>query len=164
MLAHDVVRRRVEAQGFRGLDDTALTEVGPWLRWSPAVCAVFMAAGTILASAAMLWTLATIALLGALMPMHPFDVIYNHAVRYLTGTRPLPHHGAQRRFACAVGAAWLAATGLAFHQGWPVLGYALGGALTVVATLAATTHFCIASFIYNAVLGRAVGVSAARVA
>ena len=164
MPAQDVVRRRIEAQGFRGLDDAALTEVGPWLRWSPAVCAMFMAIGTILASAAMLWTLATIALLGALMPMHPFDLIYNHAVRYLTGTRPLPHHGPQRRFACGVGAAWLTSTGIAFNQGSPVLGYFLGGALTVVATLAATTQFCVASFIYNAIFRSTVGASAARVA
>jgi hypothetical protein len=39
------VRRRLEAQGFCGLDDATLEEVGPWLRWSPALCTLFMTAG-----------------------------------------------------------------------------------------------------------------------
>lgn len=36
MSASNSVRRRLEAQGFNGLDDAAIEEVGPWLRWSPA--------------------------------------------------------------------------------------------------------------------------------
>jgi hypothetical protein len=116
MPALAVVRRRLEAQGFLGLDDVALAEIGPWLRWSPALCAVFMATGTILASPPVLWALAVTALLGAILPAHPFDIFYNHVVRQLTGTRPLPHHGPQRRFACGIAAAWLIGTALAFHQ------------------------------------------------
>lgn len=148
MSAHAVVRRRLEDQGFH-LDDAALVEVGPWLRWSPALCAAFIAMGTILASPSVLWTIAGIALLGAALPFHPFDLLYDHGVRHLTGTRPLPHHGAQRRFACGIAAGWLAATGLAFHQGAPVLGYVLGGSMTLAAATVATTHFCFASAIYN---------------
>jgi hypothetical protein len=149
-----VVRRRLEAQGFLGLDDVALAEIGPWLRWSPALCAVFMATGTILASAPILWTLAAIALLGAVFPVHPFDLLYNHLVRRLTGTRPLPHHAAQRRFACGVAAAWLTATGLAFHAGSMALGYVLGGVLTIVAVIVGATHFCIPSLVYNTLFRR----------
>jgi hypothetical protein len=149
MPAAAVVRRRLEAQGFRGLDDAALAEIGPWLRWSPALCALFMALGTILASPPVLWSLAVIALLGAIFPAHPFDVLYNQVIRRLTGTRPLPHHAVQRRFACGVATVWLAGTGLAFQQGATVVGYVLGGTLTAVATLVATTHFCIPSLVYN---------------
>jgi hypothetical protein len=149
-----VVRSRVEAQGFRGLDDEALAEIGPWLRWSPALCAVFMAAGTALASAGVLWTLAAVALLGALLPFHPFDLLYNQVVRHLTGTRPLPRHAAQRRFACGLAAVWLAGSGLAFHQHATTLGYALGGTLTAVATIVGVTHFCIPSLVYNKLFGR----------
>jgi hypothetical protein len=148
MGAHAVVRRRLEAQGFH-LDDATLAEIGPWLEWSPALCATFIAAGTILASPPVLWTIACIALLGALLPFHPFDLLYNHGVRHLTGTRPLPHHGAQRRFACGVAAAWLTATGLAFHEGASVLGYVLGGGMVIVAATVATTHFCFASAVFN---------------
>ncbi len=154
MIPVTVVRRRVEAQGFHGLDDVALAEIGPWLRWSPALCAVFMATGTILASAPVLWTLAAIAALGSVFPFHPFDLVYNHLVRRVTGTRPLPHHAAQRRFACGIGAAWLAGTGLAFHAGAMTLGYVLGGLLTAVAAIVSVTHFCIPSLVYNTLFRR----------
>jgi hypothetical protein len=154
MPAPAVVRRRIEAQGFQGLDDAALAEIGPWLRWSPALCAVFMAIGTILASPPVLWALAAIALLGAVLPAHPFDLFYNHVVRHLTGTRPLPHHGPQRRFACGMAAAWLTGTGLAFHQGAAPLGYVLGGTLTIVAAIVGTTQFCIPSLVYNTLFRR----------
>jgi hypothetical protein len=153
-MSPSTLRRRVEAQGFRGLDDAALAEIGPWLRWSPALCAVFMAAATVLASPPALWALAAIALLGALLPAHPFDLLYNGVVRHLTGTRPLPHHGPQRRFACGVAAAWLAGTGLAFDQGAMTAGYVLGGTLTAVAALVGATHFCIPSLVYNRLFGR----------
>jgi hypothetical protein len=158
------LRRRVEAQGFRGLDDGALAEIGPWLRWSPALCAAWMAAATIRASPPALWTLAVIAGLGAVFPAHPFDLLYNGAVRRLTRTRPLPRHGPQRRFACGLAAAWLAGTGLAFHQGATALGYALGATLTAVATLVAVTNFCIPSLVYNTLFERhpAPRASAAR--
>lgn len=143
------IRSRLEAQGFRSLDDETLAEIGPWMRWSPAICAVVMATGTILASPPVLWGLAGIALLGAVFPRHPFDLLYNHGVRHLTRTRPLPPHGPQRRFACGLATVWLAGTGLAFHQGALTLGYVLGGVLTAVAALVAVTHFCIPSLVYN---------------
>ncbi len=164
MSVQAVVRRRLEAQGFLGLDDVALAEIGPWLRWSPALCAVFMATGTILASPPVLWALAGTALLGAILPAHPFDIFYNHVVRQLTGTRPLPHHGPQRRFACGIAAAWLIGTGLAFHQGAAALGYVLGGTLTIVAAIGGTTHFCIPSLVYNTLFRprRTAGASVAR--
>lgn len=159
-----VVRARLEAQGFRGLDEEALAEIGPWLRWSPALCAVFMATGTVLASAPVLWALAAVALLGAVLPAHPFDLFYNHVVRRWTRTRPLPHHGPQRRFACGIAAAWLTGTALAFDRDATALGFVLGGALTIVAAIVGTTHFCIPSLVYNRLFGRrrAAGATAAQ--
>lgn len=62
------VRCRLEAQGFLGLDDAALRELAPWLRWSPAFCTVFMIVGVAAKSSMVLWGLAAIAFLGALLP------------------------------------------------------------------------------------------------
>jgi hypothetical protein len=143
------VRRRLEAQGFCGLDDATLEEVGPWLRWSPVFCTLFMLAGVALQSPALLWALAATAFLGALLPFHPFDLLYNHVARHLTGTRPLPNQGPQRRFACGMATVWLAVTGWAFHSGATALGYALGIALILVAGTVSVTHFCLPSAIYN---------------
>ena len=150
MAALSVVRRRIEAQGFCDLDDASLAEFALWLRWSPALCTAVMAVGVALASPAVLWTLAGIALLGALLPFHPFDLLYNYGARHLTGTRPLPRQGPQRRFACGLAAGWLVATGWAFDVGANTAGYALGVPLILVAALVSTTHVCIPSMIYNA--------------
>jgi len=131
-----------------------MREVEPWLRWSPALCAIVMGVGTILASEWILWGLMPVAALGALSSRHPFDHIYNYGVRRLTGTPPLPPHGAPRRFACGIATVWLLVTGVAFAAGAETLGYALGGVLTAVAALVGTTHFCIPSLTYALLFGR----------
>jgi len=154
MAVSTAIRRRLEVQGFCDLDDAALGELAPWLRWSPALCTVVMTVGVALRSPAVLWSLAAIAFLGALLPFHPFDLLYNYGARYLTGTRPLPHHGPQRRFACGLAAAWLLGTGWAFYAGADRVGYALGVPLILVAGLVSTTHICIPSLIYNALFLR----------
>ena len=154
MTVSAVTRSRLEAQGFCGLDDATLEEVGPWLRWSPVLCTLVMTVGVLLKSPLVLWGLAAIAFLGTLLPLHPFDLLYNYGARYLTGTRPLPHHGPQRRFACGIAAIWLVATGWAFQFGSVMLGYGLGVPLILVAALVSVTHFCIPSLIYNTLFRR----------
>lgn len=154
MTVNPVMRSRLETQGFCGLDDATLEEVGPWLRWSPSLCTLCMAAGVLLKSPLILWALAATAFLGALLPFHPFDLLYNYGVRHLTGTRPLPHQGPQRRFACGIATVWLVVTGWAFHSGALTLGYALGISLILVAALVSITHICIPSLIYNALFRR----------
>ncbi len=154
-----VMRRRLEIQGFCDLDDAVLSEVEPWLRFTPALCATLMGVGTALALPPLLWALVPVAALGAAFPAHPFDLVYNYGLRRLTGTRPLPPNGAPRRFACGMAAVWLMATAAAFTAGAPVVGYVLGGVLTAVAGLVATTHFCIPSLVYGALFGRRLRVA-----
>jgi hypothetical protein len=154
MAISNTIRRRLEAQGFCNLDDATLTELAPWLRWSPVLCATFMAIGVVLQAPLVLWALAATALLGVLLPFHPFDLIYNHVIRHATRTQALPRQGPQRRFACALAAAWLVATGWAFYTGSITLGLVLGISLTSVAALVSLTHICIPSMIYNAVFSR----------
>lgn len=145
---------RLDAQGFVNVDRATMRELEPWMRWSPALCAVVMAIGTVFASQWVLWGLAPFAAAGAILPRHPFDYVYNYGVRHLTGTQPLPPHGAPRRFACAMASAWLVATGAAFATDLDVLGYVLGGTLTAVAATVGTTRFCIPSLVYGLLFGR----------
>jgi hypothetical protein len=114
------------------------------------MCALIAGAGTVLASPTILWALAPIAALGALFPVHPFDLIYNYGIRYLRNTGQLPKRRAQSRFACGVGAVWLVATAWAFQSGSLTVGYIFGGVLTGVGALVSTTDICIPSMIYNA--------------
>lgn len=142
-------RRRLDIQGFDAVDDRLLAQTGAWLRLAPALCALVAAVGTALAAAPVLWALAATAALGALLPSHPFDLVYNFGVRRLTGTPRLPENRAPRRFACAVGSAWLVVTGALFALGFELAGYVLGGAFVATATLVATTHICIPSILFR---------------
>ncbi len=149
-------RSFLETQGYVGIDERTLSAVAPWLRWSPSICTGIIIAGTALSSQWVLWALVPFAVLGALMTRHPFDYVYNLGLRRLTGTPPLPEHGAPRRFACGLAAVWITATGAAFAAGAPAAGYALGGVLSAVGALVSVTHFCIPSTIYGVLFGKPV--------
>lgn len=149
MRSHSSLRARVEMQGFLGLSDDALVRVEPWLRFSPAICAAWAATATLAGSVTSLAFLSITALLGATLPMHPFDSLYNHGIRHMTATPPIPRYRAPRRFACAVGTVWLAATAAAFAMGASTAGLVLGSLFTVVALAPVVTGFCVPSFVYG---------------
>lgn len=147
------MRRRLDIQGLDHVDDAALVPVARWLRLAFGLCAAMAGVGTAMASPLVLWLLVPISALAAVFPVHPFDLIYNFGIRFLTGTSPLPRRGAPSRFACGLGAVWLVATAHVFRTGHPVLGYVLGGLLTGVAALVSTTDICIPSLVYRSVFG-----------
>jgi len=144
---------RLYIQGFDGVPEEQLNEAGPWLRMAFALCALFAAIGTALASPAFLSVLAVIAASGAIFPVHPFDLLYNYSIRYLTGTRPLPKRGMPTRFACGIGSIWLLLTIWTFHAEYILAGYILGGSLVLLATLVSVTDICVPSMIYRAIWG-----------
>ena len=146
-------RRRLDIQGFTDIGDDVLAEVGPWLRLTTGLCALGFLLGTIFASPAILWSLAPIAVLGVIFPVHPFDLIYNFGIRHITNTRPLPKRGAPNRFACGLGAVGLIITGLLFYTGMTTDGYINGGLIFMVGLLVSTTDICIPSIIYRSMFG-----------
>ena len=146
-------RRRLEIQGFDNVHDSLLLETAPWLRFAFAICTALAAAGTALGSPVILWSLAPVAALGAIFPVHPFDLFYNYGIRHLAKTNPLPKRGAPNRFACGLGTVWLIITGWLFYSGYDLMGYILGGLLTGVGLLVSTIDFCIPSLIYRTIFG-----------
>jgi hypothetical protein len=158
------VRERIQAQGFCGLDDTTYAQVNYPLRLSPAICMVWTAVGTALASPTILWALAPFAALGAILPGHPFDVLYNHALRYALGTPALPRYGVRRRLACAFATVEVIAAGAAFQAGMPILGSILGGSMVAAAFVNVSTGFCIPSFIARTLTGKVACVKSERLA
>ena len=148
-------RGRLEAQGFLGYSDDFLAEVNYWLRLAPLVCTAWIAAGTYLASPAVLWALIPIAILGGILPEHPFDVIYNHGIRHLIGTRALPRYGRLRRLGCGLMTPlWVAATGWAFYSGWMRTGYVMGSVAVLLVFINVTTGLCVFSLFYGLLFGK----------
>jgi hypothetical protein len=144
---------RLDIQGFDAVDEELLAEVGGWLRLAFGLCATLAIVGTALASTPILLTLAGIAFVAAVSPVHPFDLIYNFGIRHITKTRPLPRRGPPNRFACGVGALWLILTVGAFDASWMIVGYVLGFTLAAVAVLVSTMDICLPSMIFRAVFG-----------
>jgi Domain of unknown function (DUF4395) len=155
-------RARIEAQGFVGLDSRTLARINYWLRLAPAICMAWTAVGTFRASAAILWALVPFAALGAALPGHPFDVIYNEVLRRWTAGPRLPAYPMPRRFACLLATAMLITAATSFQTGHAIAGYALGWFLVVAAFVTVTTGFCIPSFIYALIFGRPSACAAQR--
>ena len=147
------LRHRLDIQGYTCVDDATLAQTQIWLRMSPALCAAIAAAGIALASPPILLGLMIFAALGAILPFHPFDLIYNFGIRHVTGTPELPRNGAPRRFACGMASVWLLATAALFYADLDMAGYLLGGALVAVASLITVSHVCIPSLVYRALFG-----------
>ena len=60
-----------------------------------------MLLGTVLASPVILWSI------GATLPFHPFNLLYNYGARFLTGTGKIPLSGPPRKFTCGDAAVWV---------------------------------------------------------
>jgi hypothetical protein len=71
-------RKRLEMQGFVDMSDADLAEIRPWLRVSPVITVLWMAAGLFLGSAKVIWAMIPFSIAGAILPGHPFDVFYNY--------------------------------------------------------------------------------------
>jgi hypothetical protein len=129
-------RKIIEAEGFVSpWDDDAVVQIAYGLRLAPAICLTWTAIGIALASPIILWALVPFAALGALLPGHPFDVIYNYGLRHLLGAPPLPRYPF--------------GTGWGFQAGLPVVSYTIGALLAAASTLYITTGFCWLSFLLS---------------
>ena len=151
---NDVIRSRIEAQGFLGLDDQTVRRLNYWLRLSPAICMIWAAIGTALESAPVLWALAPFALLGALLPGHPFDLLYRFGVQPLTSGPSIPRSSLPRRFACLLATVMIVTAAWSFQSGRWFSGQIFGWALVCAAFVNVSTGFCIPSFLYGLIFGK----------
>ncbi|WP_418606199.1 DUF4395 family protein [Georgenia sp. SUBG003] len=142
--------RNLNGQGFGYLDQEAKARYALPLRFTPAVCVILITIGLILQSPAWLAWLVPIGLSGALFPRGMMvDVVYNFGVRHLFHAPKLPPTPDPRRFSYLISTSLTAGAALSFQYGLPVLGFVLGGAVIVGATILATTLWCLGSWIYR---------------
>jgi hypothetical protein len=96
------------------------------------------------------------AALGAILPGHPFDVLYNHGLRHLFGGPALPSYGRRRRFACVVATIMVIAAAWGFRAGVPVLGYIAGSWLVAGTFLNVSMGLCMPALIARIFFGRVI--------
>jgi hypothetical protein len=140
-------RYLLELQGYRGLCDRNLVELDPWLRVVPSFYAGWALVASLQGAAGAIALLAVIAFVGAVAPLHPFDLPYNLVIRHWTGTPPIPASGPPRRFACAVASMWLTGTAVTLATGAAALGLALGLAFAATALVPVVTGLCVPSWV-----------------
>jgi Domain of unknown function (DUF4395) len=115
------------------------------LRFPTALCLVLVATGLVLQSAVLILAMVPIGVIAGWTQRHPFDLIWNHGVRQLTGAPELPVNGTPRRHSFKLAAVWLLAVGLLFAFGYATAPLVLGGVLVAVCGLVTVTNFCIPS-------------------
>jgi hypothetical protein len=138
------------------LSDATYAQINYPLRLSPAIMMVWVAVATVLASAQILWALVPFTALGAILTGHPFDVLYNQGLRYLTGTQELPRYGLRRRFAFAMATTMVVLAAWAFQAGIPLLGYIVGGAIVASTCLQVSTGICGPAVLAGRLFGKVV--------
>jgi ABC-type phosphate/phosphonate transport system permease subunit len=141
-------------QGYGALSDSERRSLWLGLRFSPLLCFAGIALGTLLASPELLLVMAATAFVGGfLTPKHPFDYVYDAALRPLLGGPSVPPSPPPRRFACQLATPWIAAIALAFAVGATTLAWVLAVPLLVVAATVMTTNWCLPSLIYGLLHG-----------
>jgi hypothetical protein len=145
-------RRRSLLQGWRG-EEAACADAAPAAqRIAPAVCAVGAGIGLVLRSPAVLGLFAATALVGAIAPNHPFEMVYNRLGRS-RGRPTLPANRAAKRLGCAIGTVFLGGSAAGYALGADAVGAVLAAVLGITAVFVAVTGICVPSIIYTVVWG-----------
>jgi hypothetical protein len=143
--------KRIRAQGYTHQTNQEIGALAFGNRFAFQACTSVLVIGVAAANIPLLTVMLAVALLGVMLPNHPFDYIYNHAIAPLMHKPRLPKRSAQLKFACSVASLLIMAIIGFFYSGNATMGYITGGILAAVAFTVATTDFCIPSMIYNTV-------------
>jgi Domain of unknown function (DUF4395) len=136
--------RNLTVQGYclSGAESRALR----WgLRFPTALCFALVATGLILESAVLILALVAIGALAGWTRRHPFDLLWNHGLRHLSGAPELPPNPTPRRHGFKVGTVWLLSVGALLALGKPTAALILGVPLLIACGLLTATNFCIPS-------------------
>jgi Domain of unknown function (DUF4395) len=115
------------------------------LRFPTALCLALVVTGLALQSAVLILALVPIGAVAGWARRHPFDLIWNHGLRHLTGAPELPPNPRPRRHAFKLATVWLLAVGLLFAFGEATAALVLGGILVAVCGLVTAINFCVPS-------------------
>ncbi len=145
-------QRALHQQGY-DYTPAELSELSWGLRFTPALCMAGAAIGLATGQAWIHFTLAILGIVPFWFPAsNPLDRFYNHLLRPMWDGVVLPPNPLPRRIACLMGGAMNIGIGAAFSAGNPTLAYSLGAMLLGLQAIVITTHFCVASWMYEGLL------------
>jgi hypothetical protein len=126
------------------------------LLFQPRLIGLIVLVGVILQEPRVFLALAGILWWSALVPrLNPFDALYNQTLAVRRGGIPLPPAPGPRRFAQGMAGTFALAIGISLVLGWNVTALILEGLLIVALGALVLGGFCLGSFIFHLLRGRA---------
>jgi hypothetical protein len=138
------MRSNLTTQGY-SLSDDARRQLWLGLRFSTGSCLALVLTGLALQSAALVLALVPIGAVAGFTARHPFDHVWNHGVRRLTGGPPVPPSPTHRRHAFKLATAWLTVVGGLLAAGATTAGLVLGVLLAGACATVTATNLCLPS-------------------
>lgn len=138
--------RNLTTQGYR-LTAHERRRLAVGLRFSTGFCLVLTASALALRSAPMLLVLATIGLAAGFSRRHPFDHLWNHAVRHILRAPQVPPSPPRRRHAFKLATAWLVCVAALIGAGLTAAALVLGAALLAACAAVTAFNLCIPSIL-----------------
>lgn len=138
------MRSNLTTQGYC-LSDAERRELSLGLRFSTGLCLTLVVTALVLQSSALIFVLVPIGAIAGFSTRHPFDHIWNHGVRHLTGRPPLPPNPPRRRHAFKIGTVWLLLVGVLLSAGAAAIAAALGGLLVGACAVVTVVNLCLPS-------------------
>ncbi len=138
------MRSNLTTQGYC-LSDIERRELSLGLRFSTGLCLALVVMALVLQSPALIFALVLIGAIGGFSASHPFDHLWNHGVRHLTGEPPLPPNPPRRRHAFKIATVWLLLVGVLLSVGASAAATALGGLLGGACAVVTAANLCLPS-------------------
>jgi len=137
-------------QGYNSCSINELNNISNGLRFTPLLCMFMALIALYIQSPTMHFAIAALGIIPFWFPNHhPLDLFYNNVFRHAVGGVKLPANPLPRRIACLMGGLMNIAAGVSFALGSVTMAYISGGILIVLQLIVITTHFCVASWMYE---------------
>ncbi len=151
----------LETQGYC-LTAAERRELWLGLRFSTGTCLLLTAGALIAGSPALFLGLAAIGAFAAFGPRHPFDYVWNGAVRHAFGAPAVPTSPARRRHAFKVATVWMLVVAGLFTIGAQTAAVVAGALLLGACATVTVANLCIPSLLLSLLDRPREGVAPAR--
>jgi hypothetical protein len=134
----------LKTQGYC-LSQTESRQLRLGLRFSTGLCLTLVVVALALQSPAMVFALSAIGGIAGFGARHPFDYLWNHAVRHAAGGPPVPLSPLRRRHAFKVATVGLLVVGALLSAGSTTAALVLGALLVAACSTVTATNLCLPS-------------------